>query len=410
MTPFKSVGRRIVTAYLLFAVACSLIFAISAAVVVEGIEVRLVDERLMEVAAWASPRHAGNLAVDMPAGLSFHHGSEIPVSLRGLPDGVQEVTVDGVGLHVFSGRDRAGPFVAVDHESDYESVELAVYSMFAVGFLGFIGGSVMLGRFMARRFVSPIVDLSAAVAERRPDLPLQDHADELGILARAFAAHTGALRQVLDRERYFTGDVSHELRTPLTIISGAAEVLMLESADRPAAHAAAERIYRAARDAAESVDVLLMLARAPDLIESRVLALAPLLREEVGRYQGLVADKPVRLSFAGGADFSVQAPARLLACAVGNLIRNACVYTAEGEVTVALEGRSVVVCDTGPGLPAAVLAMLGSDTPGAPARGSDGTGLGLALVRRICQQLGATLAVAPMAGGGTRFSLHFPAP
>ncbi len=79
-------------------------------------------------------------------------------------------------------------------------------------------------------------------------------------------------------------------------------------------------------------------------------------------------------------------------------------------MTVALEGRSVVVCDTGPGLPAAVLAMLNGEAPGAPLRGSDGTGLGLALVGRICQQLGATLSVAPVTGGGTRFSLHFPAP
>lgn len=409
MTRFKSIGKRIVTAYLLFAVACSLLFAISAAVVVEGIEVRLVDERLMEVAAWASPRHAGKLPVEMPAGLNFHHGNEIPLSLRGLAQGVQEVTVDGVGLHVFSGRDRDGPFVVVDHESDYESVELAVYSMFGLGFLGFIGMSVVLGRYMARRFVAPIVALSTAVAERKADLPLQDNTDELGILARAFAAHTGELQQFLERERFFTGDVSHELRTPLTIIAGAAEVVMMESGDRPAAHAAAERIYRAARDAGESVHVLLMLARSPDLIESDVFMIDALLREEVGRYQPLVADKPVLLSFAGGADFAVRAPCRLVASAIGNLVRNACVYTAQGEITVLLEDHAVLVRDTGPGLPEAVIGALQGVTGGARLRGSEGTGLGLALVKRICHQMGATLAVAPMAGGGTEFSIRFPA-
>src|SRR4051812_4217932 len=105
MPPFKSLRRRIVVAYLAFAAAGILFFAGIAAVAVEGIEVKLVDERLQEVAAWASPRHAGGLPVEMPAGLSFHHDAEIPLSLRDLPEGATEITVDGVDLHVWSGRD-----------------------------------------------------------------------------------------------------------------------------------------------------------------------------------------------------------------------------------------------------------------------------------------------------------------
>lgn len=371
---------------------------------------RLVDERLKEVAAWASPRHQGKLPVEMPTGLNFHHGDEIPVSLRGLPAGVDEVTVDGVGLHVLSGRDATGPYVVVDHESDYKTVELAVYSLLGLHLLGFLALSMVLGRYMARRFVAPIVTLSTAVAGRRTELPLLDSADELGILARAFATHTGELQQFLDRERFFTGDVSHELRTPLTIISGAAEVITMDSDARPLTIAAAERIYRAARDAAESVDILLLLARAPELIEADPFMLEPLLQEEVGRYQALVAAKDVTLVYSGGPDFQVAVSRRLVASAVGNLIRNACLYTDAGEVQVSLEGRSIMVRDSGNGLPAAVIDMLGSKSQVASQRGSEGTGLGLALVKRICRQLNAALAVAPMPGGGTAFSITFPPP
>jgi signal transduction histidine kinase len=404
----ESLGKRIVKAYLLFAVAFSLFFAMVAAVVVEGIEVRLVDDRLEGVAAWAMPRHAAGLAVEMPAGLSFHHGDEIPLSMRGLAPGIHDIDVDGIGLQVFAGQDSNGPFVAVDHESDYEKVELAVYSMLLLSLLGFMAMSVMLGRYMARRFVTPIVDLSTAVEERRPDLPLLANNDELGILARAFAGHTAELKQFLERERAFTGDVSHELRTPLTIISGAAELLMLEHKEKPASYAASERIYRAAREAAQSVDVLLLLARSPELIESEQFALAPLLRDEVARYQVLVANKPVALEFDGGADFTICAPRRLVAAAVGNLIRNACTYTDHGVVSVSLEGRCIAVRDSGRGLPAEVFQMLASDATGQRLRGSDGTGLGLALVKRICLQLQARLDVTPHEGGGTVFKLFFP--
>ena len=404
----ESLGKRIVKAYLLFAVAFTLFLACVAVVVVEGIEVRMVDDRLEEVAAWAMPRHAAGLPVEMPAGLSFHSGNDIPRSMRGLSPGIHDMTVDGVGLHVFAGASSFGPFVAVDHESDYENVELAVYSMLLLCLIGFLAMSVLLGRYMARRFVTPIVDLSSAVVERKPDLPLLDNNDELGILARAFAEHTGELKEFLERERSFTGDVSHELRTPLTVITGAAELLMLDHKDRPTAYAASERIYRAAREAAQSVEVLLLLARAPELIEAEQFALAPLLEDEVARYQALVANKPVTLQYAGSTDFTLTAPRRLVAAAIGNLIRNACLYTDQGHVQVSLAGHSLEVRDTGRGLPAAVLAMLEGDVTGRRLRGSEGTGLGLALVKRICRQLNATLHVAQRDGGGTIFTIHFP--
>lgn len=407
MPPFKSLGRRIVNAYLLFALGCCLFFAIIAAVVVEGIEIRMVDERLREVAAWASPRHAANLPVEMPTGLSFYHGESIPLSLRNVSEGVQEMQVDGIRLHVLAGQNATGPFVVVDHESDYHSVELAVYSLLGAGFLGFLAMSLVLGRFMARRVVTPIVSLSTAVAGRRSDLPLQDNHDELGILARAFAGHTNELQQFLDRERFFTGDVSHELRTPLTVISGAAEILMAETREMPALHAPVERIVRSSQNAAETVSILLLLARAPELIESDMLSMAQVVRDEVARHQPLVSNKDVRLVGVTATDFSVRAPGQLVSAAIGNLIRNACSYTDEGTVTVSLGDSAVVVHDTGRGLPPAVQAMLRGDLDGAALRGSEGTGLGLALVRRICQYLGATLNVASASGNGTVFTIVF---
>jgi len=408
MTRSDSLGQRIAKAYLLFAVAFSLFFAAVAVIVVEGIEQRMVFDRLENVAAWAAPRQAAGIPVEMPAGLSFHRGDDIPLSMRTLPPGIQDLDVDGVGLHVFAGRDGRGPFVAVDHESDYEKVERSVYAMLLLCLLGFVAMSWALGRYMARRFLTPIEDLSAAVLERRADLPLLENKDELGILARAFHDHTTELKDFLERERAFAGDVSHELRTPLTIISGAAEVLMQDGKAAPAAYAASERIYRAAREAAQSVDILLLLARDPASIESEPVGMAALLADKVERYQVLVASKPVTLAFDGGADFTVCAPPRLVAAAVGNLIRNACLYTDQGQVGVSLQGRAVVVRDAGRGVPAEVLAMLSSPSDAHRLRGSEGTGLGLALVKRICRQLGATLQVASTAGQGTVFTIHFP--
>lgn len=309
-----------------------------------------------------------------------------------------------------------------------------MYSVFAIGFVGFLLFSYFLGGYVARRLVTPITDLAEAVRADTPSLPLQDRQDELGVLARAFAAHTAQLRDVLERERFFTGDVSHELRSPLTVIMGAAEVIMAQG-EGGAGYVQAARIYRAAQEAAECVTVLLLLARAPQLDEQARVDIGQVARGETERYQHLVAARPVRLLFDGGpagdgsdsnavsnaGNFTVRAPRELCISAIGNLVRNACQYTDTGTVTVRMGPRSVSVEDTGPGLPAAVRAALaGAEQGQGPApgpgqagvqaaggTGSAGTGLGLALVRRICGYLGASLALEDRPGGGSIFVIRF---
>jgi len=405
MRPADSLRRRIVVAFVLFGLVASSFFAIIAAVAVEGIEVQLVDKRLEAAVAWAAPRQAAGLDVNMPAGLRFHRAGDIPAPLRGLADGVHKVDVGAVGLHVLAGHDARGEWVLVDHESDYDKIEVVVYAMFAAVIVGFVLLATLLGGFLGTRVVTPISALAQAVRRDSTPASLTGRKDELGVLARALEAHTAELRAFLDRERYFTGDVSHELRSPLTVIMGAAEILMENHAH--GVREPAERIYRAAREAAECVTVLLMLARAPELGTLDPVALERIAEDEVEKYRLLLAAKPVRLRFVAGPAQAVRAPRELCAAAIGNLVRNACQYTDSGEIVVRMLPGQVVVEDTGPGLPPAVVATLGSGV-GVPSSGSGGTGLGLALARRICDFLGAGFAYEPRSEGGSRFILRFP--
>lgn len=144
------------------------------------------------------------------------------------------------------------------------------------------------------------------------------------------------------------------------------------------------------------------------------------LREELGR------DTPVILltardkltdklaGFEVGADDYVTKPfaleeleARLLAVVRrGNLIANAFHYTERGEVTIAIDARTLVVTDTGDGIDVARI--------GDPGRSfvhgdkSVGYGLGLAIVSSLCDRFGWTLQLARANNdAGTRATLTF---
>jgi len=405
-----SLHRRIVIAFLQLAFGSCIFFGVVAAVAVEGIETHLVDDRLESIAAWASPRHAGKLPVEMPAGLSFYHAEEIPQFLRGLPQGVRKVFIEGNELHVLTGKDADGDYVIVDHASEYDKIEWTVYSAIGAGFLGMLLLSLFLGRFVARRIVSPITTLASAVREQDgvATLPLLDAEDEVGDLARAFAARTEELKRAHDRERFFTGDVSHELRTPLTVIVGAAEILMAQTENQPTLHAASERILRTAIEAAECITVLLLLARSPELIDAPETAISAVVQSEVMRSRSLLGTKDIALECMIDADFSVFARRELLFAAIGNLIRNACEYTTEGSIKVRVSQPTVTIEDTGPGLPDFVRARLRNEYLSSEHVGSVGSGLGLALVGRICEHLGACLQVDLPEAGGTVFRIDFP--
>ena len=105
----------------------------------------------------------------------------------------------------------------------------------------------------------------------------------------------------------------------------------------------------------------------------------------------------------------------LLRQIIGNLIDNAIKFTANGEVRVkvATDGTwaTVVVDDTGPGIPNDALAMIFERfyrADKAHNRDIPGTGLGLAIVRSVARVHGGDVLAQQAPGGGARFTLWLP--
>jgi two-component system sensor histidine kinase ChvG len=92
--------------------------------------------------------------------------------------------------------------------------------------------SIMLSLFMARTIVTPLRTLARAAIRvrlgrgREVEVPrLPERHDEIGLLARAIADMTGALRHRIDAVESFAADVAHEIKNPLASLRSAIDSL-----------------------------------------------------------------------------------------------------------------------------------------------------------------------------------------
>jgi two-component system, NtrC family, sensor histidine kinase KinB len=137
----------------------------------------------------------------------------------------------------------------------------------------------------------------------------------------------------------------------------------------------------------------------------------PLLNEVRDRYCEAAAEKHIRITVEGFADLSfVQADRRAVRSILDNLMSNAMRYTAQdGEILLAAEEIKnfvqFTVRDTGRGIEADRLSKLFDRFN---TLSDKGTGLGLALARRLIESLGGQIAVESRLGHGTTFRFTLP--
>ena len=197
----------------------------------------------------------------------------------------------------------------------------------------------------------------------------------------------------------FASTITHELRNPLMILSGYVE--MLEQ-DLPADEQAQERIAKvgAASDRMETiVDDLHRLAQSGKAIDHP----EPVdLETIVSSARRTVADG---VAVTVVDDATVLADEGVLQTLFENLLRNAVEHAGpDPTVTVGTTENGFYVADDGPGIPPDRrddVFEYGYTTDE-----SEGSGIGLALVRTLADAHGWTVAVTEADGGGTRFEFR----
>jgi signal transduction histidine kinase len=277
--------------------------------------------------------------------------------------------------------------------------------------------SLYSGYRVSRRAVSPVVGLAQRVQRldpARPDPallalePASDEDDEIRALADALQGLVQRVTEFTERERHFTRDASHELRTPLTVVKMAVDRLLKRGSLDQDSIETLLRIRKSAEDMERLTGAFLLLAReSSEGLATEWVNVNDIVATELERAQIVNPDNRIRTEVTATARLYVRAHDKVLASVIGNLLRNALSYTDDGSVRVNIDGSSVTIEDTGPGMDEGQIEQAFKPwVRGTRRRG--GFGVGLTIVKRLTERFGWPLQVASEPGRGTRVTVNFP--
>ncbi|HEX5445190.1 MAG TPA: ATP-binding protein [Pirellulales bacterium] len=280
-----------------------------------------------------------------------------------------------------------------------------------------------LGYWLSRRALAPVVRMATAVrqmsvAEQAGSIALPNTGDELDDLALAFNGLLSRLHGALERQRRFAGDASHQLRTPLAGLLSLVDVLRRRARTVEEYAGALDQIRQEAVRMRQIVESLMFLAHAEAdalPLARETLDLSCWLPEQLKRWESHSRGGDIACEVEE-APLTIAAHPSLLAQLLDNLIDNACKYSEPAcpvKVRGGRDGRQVRIAveDQGSGIAEADLPHLFEPfyrAAQARQQNKRGVGLGLAVVQRIAETLGASIRVEHRKPRGTRFVVTFP--
>jgi signal transduction histidine kinase len=374
-------------------------------------------------------------------------GSTVGRNFRGEKVLSTWATVKPVGWKVFVEQPESAAFAPIRGKIWRTALLLAAFLVAGIG----------LSVLLARHLVRPIKQMRTASArigagayDERIELGRRDElgglADELNRMAASLQAsvqgleqkveeRTGELQQVLaelsrkgrqlevasQHKSEFLANMSHELRTPLNAIIGFSQVLRqrLFGPINEKQEEYLDDILSSGNHLLSLINDVLDLSKVEaGQVELEVASLS--LREALERGLVMVREPAtkhgVRLSLelAPGVDL-VEGDERRLRQVIFNLLSNAVKFTpGGGEVVVATSSRDhevlISVTDTGPGIPLEDHERIFEEfqQTDVGVRQREGTGLGLALSKRLVELHGGRIWVESEPGHGSRFVFTLP--
>lgn len=212
----------------------------------------------------------------------------------------------------------------------------------------------------------------------------------------------------------FISNVSHEIKTPLAIIQNYATSLQNKNLDEQTRVKYAQTLASASKRLTALITNILKLNKLENQEikpEYETINLTETLAETVLGYEELIESKGLELNCDFDEEVIVKSSPSYLEIVWNNILSNAIKFTENGgKIGVSLkkeDGQAVIkISDTGCGISAETgKHIFEKFYQGDTSHSQEGNGLGLALVKKVIDIIGGTIAVSSELNKGTTFTI-----
>jgi signal transduction histidine kinase len=234
----------------------------------------------------------------------------------------------------------------------------------------------------------------------------QDAADR----ARSLSESLQTLQTLENERATLLSQTAHDLKGSVGVIANASALLCRQEIDESRRTQFHELLRRGVHSTGTLLNSLMELSRlesGQDQPRFKVFDAARAIGESCDVVRALAEQRGLFLRCQGQAPFTVEGDATMLQRILQNLLLNALEATTTEGITVQWQPTSehawqLTVADTGRGFDPREFSAR------AQSSGSAGHGIGLTVVKRLCEALRAHMDIDGAAGGGTRFRITFP--